>query len=344
MNKVNQIERIKIKLRLAKNTDSFFEVSGASSHKYFVGKPLKETEVSKFEKKYNITLPKHYRDFLTKIGNGGIGYKGNAAGPYYGVLKLGDEDQILTDNSVNYLDRPPYFDEKVSKKEWTEKSEYCSDEEYDEKAFVVYAGVLFIGYAGCTSYVGLMLNGKDRGRLLQTSCEIEYLPMFFEEENFLSWYENWLDKIISGEEVFGRRKLLKEDTEEEFINRYLSHKEKKKDWLYWRFVDLAYFRIFDNVSNNILKFFWKEYRTEKDEKVKLYFLNLLTRYDYENVLEEISMLTERPFEFLRNLHLYARKKTILWKKEIDKIKKEHSDNLELMEYIKYVTKKDYKFL
>ncbi len=58
-----QIKRIKIKLRLAKNTDIFFEVFGTSSHKYVLDKPLEIEEVKNFETKYNITLPIEYKKF-----------------------------------------------------------------------------------------------------------------------------------------------------------------------------------------------------------------------------------------------------------------------------------------
>ena len=49
---MNQIERIKIKLRLAKCTDLFLEVFGADSHKYKVGKPLSLSELTEFEKNF----------------------------------------------------------------------------------------------------------------------------------------------------------------------------------------------------------------------------------------------------------------------------------------------------
>ena len=60
MDELNQIERIKIKLRLAKNTDSFFEVYGASSHKYILNSPLDIQEINDFERTYNINLPDTY--------------------------------------------------------------------------------------------------------------------------------------------------------------------------------------------------------------------------------------------------------------------------------------------
>ena len=93
MKDLNQVERIKIKLNLAKNTDSFFEVFGANSHEYRLDSPIDITEIETFEKTYNILLPEEYKIFLTQIGNGGNEYNsvtGNSgAGPDYGIFKLG---------------------------------------------------------------------------------------------------------------------------------------------------------------------------------------------------------------------------------------------------------------
>ena len=57
MNDLNQVERIKIKLNLVKNTDSFFEVFGADSHRYRLDPPIDIKEIEIFEKQYNIALP-----------------------------------------------------------------------------------------------------------------------------------------------------------------------------------------------------------------------------------------------------------------------------------------------
>ena len=67
MKGLNQVERIKIKLNLAKNTDSFLAVFGANSHKYQLDSPIDINEVEIFEKKYNISLPDGYKAFVTQI-------------------------------------------------------------------------------------------------------------------------------------------------------------------------------------------------------------------------------------------------------------------------------------
>ena len=100
MKDLNQIEKIKIKLHLAKNTDSFFEVFGADSHRYRLDSPIDKAEIEIFIKKYNISLPDGYKTFLTQIGNGGNERKsqvGNSgAGPDYGIYKLGYKSHFVS--------------------------------------------------------------------------------------------------------------------------------------------------------------------------------------------------------------------------------------------------------
>jgi hypothetical protein len=60
-------------------------VFGSGSHQYKLHPPLAVPVVEAFEARYGISLPGDYRSFLTGIGNGG-------AGPYYGVLPFGKDD------------------------------------------------------------------------------------------------------------------------------------------------------------------------------------------------------------------------------------------------------------
>ena len=53
----DQIERIKKKLLIAKNTDKDLKVFGADSHKYFLEETANNDQILKFEKDYNLALP-----------------------------------------------------------------------------------------------------------------------------------------------------------------------------------------------------------------------------------------------------------------------------------------------
>ncbi len=343
MNTLNQIERIKIKLRLAKNTDTFFEVFGASSHKCILNSPLDIQEIKDFEKTYNINLPDTYKTFLSEIGNGGLEYKNSVvdnsgAGPDYGIFKLGHPHHFIVEPSLKYLENEPLFNESTTQEEWDriydEMDDNISDEEYDKEMAKAYSGILNIGFSGCSGYLGIMLNGKNKGRVVHTYDEIEYCPHFSQEVNFLDWYENWLNDIISGKRI--KQKGFASRSEESCINRFLSDKEP-----YWKFVSLSYIRSFEKLDNSSIRTLHKAYKNEKDKKVKLYILNLLTKFDYDNSKKEIAKLAKKkPIEFLRNIHLYNKDKTIDWLNEVNRMRE--LEDSELLEYIEFVTGSDIK--
>ncbi|KAB1155935.1 hypothetical protein F7018_11540 [Tenacibaculum aiptasiae] len=346
MKTLNQIERIKIKLRLAKNTDSFLEVFGASSHKYILNSPLNMQEVNNFEKKYNITLPNNYRTFLTEIGNGGLENKnsvvGNSgAGPDYGIFKLGHPYHFIVEPSLKYLEKEPFFNESTTQDEWNKiydkMDNNISNEDYDKEIAKAYSGILNIGFSGCSGYLGIILKGKNKDRIVHTYDEIEYCPHFSEEINFLDWYENWLDTIISGESIMRMDSNISELTEEYVVNQFIS--DISDD--YWKFRRLGELRSFKALSNNSIKKLKEKYKNTQQVDQKNCILNFLTKYDYDNSIEEISKLAkESPLAFLRNIHLYNKDKSNEWLNEINKLRE--IDNSGVLEYIEFVTDSDIK--
>ncbi len=346
MDGLNQIERIKVKITLAKNTDFFFEVFGASSHKYILDSPLDLYELNDFEKAYNITLPDSYKIFLSKIGNGGLEYKksvvGNSgAGPGYGIFKLGHHNHFIGDPSLKYLEKEPIFNESTTQEEWDkiydEMDDNISDEDYDKELAKGYFGILNIGFSGCSGYLGIILNGKNAGRVVHTYDEIEYCPHFSEEMNFLDWYENWLDGIISGESIMGNTRKLPEKSEESIVNKFISDIDDN----YWKFKRLGDLRSFKTLSKNSITKLNEKYKNVQQIDQKICLLNFLTKYDYENSKENIAKLAkDYPMAFLRNLHLYNKDKSNEWLNEINRIRE--SDNSELLEYIEFVTDSDIK--
>lgn len=343
---MNQVTRIQLKLQLAKMNDAFLEVFGSSSHKYILNTPLSIDVVKEFEAKYNITLPDGYRTFLTEIGNGGLEYQnsvvGNSgAGPYYGLFALGHPFHFIVENSFDNLHKEPFLTPETTPEQWDaiylNMKDDISDEEYDEEVAKAYGGILNIGFCGCSEYLGIMLHGNDKGRVVNTYDEISYQPSFVEETNFLDWYENWLDKIISGKKI-KESSLFTMESEESCIQGFVSRTEP-----YWKMVSLTYIRSFEQLSKHSIKVLWNAYASEENTNVKLFILNLLTKNDYRNVTEELVQLcTINPIAFLRNLHLYAKEKTIDWKTYIEQLKKANSDNIDIVNYITFISEVDLK--
>ncbi|WP_028543687.1 SMI1/KNR4 family protein [Paenibacillus taiwanensis] len=191
--KETQLDRIINKLVQAMRTDMDFLVFGASSHKYRVNKKLTAKELAEWQARNQVTLPEPYTQFLMNVGNGG-------AGPYYGIYSIGEAtshtDRLglatkcvlypgMTKEEWNHLAAPLIHDEDIS------------DLEYDAARDRVMGGMLCIGTQGCEYDMYLVLEGKHRGKIVYTSAFYPDHPFFFVyEDNFLDWYERWLDEII----------------------------------------------------------------------------------------------------------------------------------------------------
>ncbi|AJS59766.1 SMI1/KNR4 family protein [Paenibacillus sp. IHBB 10380] len=202
--KETQLDRIKNKLEKAMRKDTAFMVFGASSHKYRVYEKLTAKELADWQAKNQVTLPEPYTQFLTKVGNGG-------AGPYCGIYSI-EKATSYTDR--NALTTKCVLHPRMTKKEWNHltepliNDEDISDLEYDAARDIVVGGMLCIGTQGCEYDMYLVLEGKHRGKIVYTSDFYPDHPFFFVyEDNFLDWYERWLDEIILDYDIawFGSR-------------------------------------------------------------------------------------------------------------------------------------------
>ncbi|MGX1927830.1 SMI1/KNR4 family protein [Flagellimonas sp. 2504JD4-2] len=199
-----QIDSIKLKLIEAKTADPDFRVFGAGSHKYELNPPANKSEVEAFEQSYKVILPDCYRAFVLHVGNGGKSYMNSGAGPFYGIYTLGEHlDQMVAGDPKSYLKNESPLYPNLSDDDWTEMSKILnddasSDEVYYEELERIFGGILPIGSQGCTYLHGLLLNGPHKGKVINLELAAELKPRFTYENNFLDWYERWLDEIISG--------------------------------------------------------------------------------------------------------------------------------------------------
>lgn len=201
----DQIQRIKDKLPKAKKADKNLEVFGAKSHKYQLNDPATIEEVSAFEQKYGIDLPDCYKAFILQVGNGGIAYEGAAAGPFYGIYPLGKNvGELIYCNAQECLRADCLVYPGMSDEYWKSLNENIdndsdiSDEDYEMELNRIFGGILPIGTQGCSYLHGIVLNGAYRGRVVNIDSDRQK-PQFTFENNFLDWYERWLDEVISGE-------------------------------------------------------------------------------------------------------------------------------------------------
>ena len=110
----------------------------------------------------------------------------------------------LIDNPKVYLSKKVKIHPNMTDEFWKdltskiENDEDITDEEFDKEMGNLFAGILPIGSQGCTYLHGIILNGEHKGKVVNLDLSI-HKPIFTHENNFLDWYERWLDEIISGE-------------------------------------------------------------------------------------------------------------------------------------------------
>lgn len=79
------------------------ELYAASTHDWCFAKLLPAAQLAAWEHAHGVTLPDDYRDFLTRLGNGG-------AGPDHGIFALGTWDGGDLDPMLGGLARPFQLD------------------------------------------------------------------------------------------------------------------------------------------------------------------------------------------------------------------------------------------
>ena len=216
------LELIHAKLDDLKSLDKHLELFGASSHEYKFNPIVSVKEIDEFEIKYACSLPKVYREFLLKIGNGG-------AGPGYGLFPLEKMDDCFdlkkwSEVFVNPL-KPFTFTESLndtsilsrgepeesnfsSVEKYNEACEVWADEEYEalqNEYWVKHAlnGAIPICHHGCANRSWMVIsNGLEHGNIWydRRSNEGGVSPESEEGKErmkFEDWYLGWLDTSIN---------------------------------------------------------------------------------------------------------------------------------------------------
>ncbi|GGO03819.1 HEAT repeat domain-containing protein [Saccharibacillus kuerlensis] len=182
-----QLERIVWKLKMAARRDEALKEFGASRHQYRMNEPLGSQEIAVFEKKYGVSLPEPFSEFIQQIGNGG-------AGPYYGIAEL-DFDQ-----PTEFLNHDCRLFPEMTQQQWGEMTAFLDNStlgaaQKESIEAELYGGLLRIGEMGWTFEMMLVMTGDYRGRIVYIDRSFQ-IPFFTYEANFLEWYERWLDEVI----------------------------------------------------------------------------------------------------------------------------------------------------
>jgi hypothetical protein len=117
----------------------------------------------------------------------------------------------LVREAETYLSRPTILHPRMTDEEWAELNEpigqYFNNHINGDSSTPVeilhdtdsriYSGILPLGSQGCSYLHALVLNGPQAGKVVNLDTEGQK-PKFAFENNFLDWYERWLDEVISG--------------------------------------------------------------------------------------------------------------------------------------------------
>lgn len=311
---LNQIERIKIKLFLAKDADKDLKVFGSSSHEYILGERVNEEDILKFEKEYNISLPESYKVFLMHLGNGGNSYQNSAAGPDYGIFPFGKNlEEFVYENPENALKQDCKIYPNMSDEFWEELTEKIdkniSDEDFDVELGKIFGGILPIGTQGCTYYYGLVLNGRFKGRVVNIDIDRQK-PFFAFESNFLGWYERWLDGIIP-EKIMKNYPQLYTFTLSGSVN-YILEVYFSSDKFEDKYECLRSLIKKDNLDSETLDVLLKQfYLTSGRERQTL--LQILTKFDYNRAYDNLLAYSkENLLVVFQFVFWYAKDKSADW--------------------------------
>ena len=210
--KINEIsfpERIKKLAELAQKADPDNLVFGAEKHKYQFNKTIDIGTVQNFEKRTGITLPEDYKEFLTKVGNGGAGidyglYSIEQVEQHFSTTKVASEGMTLFD-----YDDPAekYVQIAAVMEKLEEQCNIDSDEQYNKLKADLIRGMLIIGTAGCTYDYFIMCKGSKKGYVGMLDwnmiAEKEEAPVIF-DKTFSEWLEDHFKRIILGKTVWHR--------------------------------------------------------------------------------------------------------------------------------------------
>lgn len=310
-----QVDRIKSKVVKAKNADKNCKVFGADRHKYIIHKPTTIEKITKIEKKYSIELPDCYKSFVLNIGNGGIGWQNSSAGPFLGIYPFGENlNELIYENTEEHLKKDCVIFPKMTDEYWKtlikniDDNEEISDGEFKNELGTLWGGILPIGSQGCSYLHGIVLNGLYKGRVVNLDMDRQK-PQFAFENNFLDWYERWLDEVISGELIKGSPSWYgynRGGSEEELLTTYISSNdlEEKKDCLNGL---LNKNSLKEQTKNKVEKLI------ETSSEYKSTLIQLICKSDYERSKPYLIKLVETDllavFQFV---YWYAKDKSKEW--------------------------------
>ena len=196
---------------------SSFGIFGEDAHRYELHAPLLEEEISAFETEHGVHLPDDYRQFITRVGNGG-------AGPYYGLFRFGEMDDGFDygpwgdfvgqlslpfphTSAWNDLAGKPDGQAPMDSDDYDGLIEAFDQKYYDSRQV---DGAIPICHLGCALRQWLVISGPEVGNVwCDDRADYKGLhPLQAQgrvRTSFFEWYRDWLDEVLSKVQLWETR-------------------------------------------------------------------------------------------------------------------------------------------
>jgi hypothetical protein len=152
-------------------------------HEYQMNPPLPMSELQAFERQFGMKLPQDYADFLTQLGNGGIG-------PGYGLLSLAEAVKDPEQRCREFLATPfphtEYFN-PYDVDEATPDNECFFDQHI--------CGSIALSHHGCGYFDRLVITGPQAGQVWIDS-RVSDQGIEPTGRDFFEWYYGWLSDAL----------------------------------------------------------------------------------------------------------------------------------------------------
>lgn len=183
-----RIERLAAKIVDLAAKDTEMKTFGASTfghgHHYQMNSVLSVDELADFEREFDVQLPNDYADFLTQIGNGGIG-------PYYGLYSL---DQAVSDDPGHKC--RGFLASSFPLTEFFNPFDVDNDVTDDglfDDGYI--CGSIVLSHQGCGYYDRLVITGPQAGQVWSDGrvSDQGIAPLGCD---FYTWYDRWVTDAI----------------------------------------------------------------------------------------------------------------------------------------------------
>ena len=149
-----RIEALAAKIAELATNDTEMKTFGASTygtgHHYRMNPVLSVDDLNEFQREYDVQLPADYADFLTQIGDGGIG-------PYYGLYSL--RESVADDPGHKcraFLASPFPLTEYFNP--YDDDDNETDDDFFDDRYI---CGSIVLSHQGCGYYDRLVITGPS---------------------------------------------------------------------------------------------------------------------------------------------------------------------------------------